>query len=115
MNIHSVSQPAVLVNGVAGPAQLWISSTGGLSPPDPAGPHGGFSRGGGGESPHVLKSRSPASQEHFPFVIALGHQSIHREQLSKSLILGPSREARSKSVSFGEPIFSPDRTSRGAA
>jgi hypothetical protein len=41
--------------------------------------------------------------ERIPFVIAIGHQLIQCEQLSKGLILGAAKEARSKSVSFGVP------------
>ncbi len=47
------------------------------------------------------------------FVIASGHHSRSRTTAPKSLILGPRREIRSKSVSNGEPLFSVSRTSTG--
>src|SRR5205085_187331 len=42
--------------------------------------------------------------EHFPFVIATGHRRTLTNNEPKSLILGPLREPRSKSVSDGEPL-----------
>jgi hypothetical protein len=50
---------------------------------------------------------------HREFVIATGHHSRSRTIAPKSLILGPQREIRSKSVSNGEPLLSSSRTSPG--
>ena len=50
---------------------------------------------------------------HREFVIATGHHSGSRTAAPKSLILGPRREIRSRSVSSGEPLFWLSRTSVG--
>jgi hypothetical protein len=49
------------------------------------------------------------------FVVATGVRSRVTNKPSKSLILGPPKETRSKSVSSGEPIYSRARTVRGGS